>query len=348
MPASHSTYERSAPIFITGVAGFIGFHIAKKILEGEKAVVVGIDNLNDYYDVTLKNNRLKQLSNFPSFHFIHSNITEWGVLKKIFEEWSPKIVIHLAAQAGVRYSLENPNAYVDSNLVGFVNVLEICRSFPIKHLLFASSSSVYGANTKIPFSVHHPTEHPVSLYGATKKAGEMLAHSYASLFGIPTTGLRLFTVYGPWGRPDMAYFKFVRDILHNKTIQVFGFGEMKRDFTFIDDVVAAVEHLIDHVPNANQHWSGESPDPATSYAPFRLYNIGNHTPVSLKELIQIIEELVGKKAKMEMLPMQLGDVKETFADVEDLKRTIGWGLHTSLYDGLRAFVDWYRGYYGIR
>ncbi len=333
-------------ILITGAAGFIGFHLSKRLLD-EGHDVIGLDNLNSYYDVSLKRARLKQLEDQSCFKFLKIDIANAQPMAELFAAEKFEMVVNLAAQAGVRYSLQNPTAYIDSNVVGFMSVLEGCRQNHVKHLVFASSSSVYGANTAIPFSTHHSVDHPVSLYAATKKANELMAHSYAALYGLPCTGLRFFTAYGPWGRPDMAIFLFTKAILEDRPIDVFNFGRMKRDFTYIDDIVTGVGRVLSRIPAANPEWSGEHPDPATSFAPYRLYNIGNSQSVELAGLIECLERAIGKKARKNFLPMQPGDLPVTFADVEDLEREIGCRPSTRLEDGVRQFVDWYRGYYQV-
>lgn len=330
-------------ILITGAAGFIGYHLSKKLcLEGYD--IVGLDNLNDYYDVELKKARLKELEGFKNFKFYKEDIACKKNILEIFEKESPEIVINLAAQAGVRYSIENPYAYVESNLVGFMNVLEACRTYPVKHLLYASSSSVYGGNEKTPFSTNDNVDHPVSLYAATKKSNELLAHSYSHLYNIPTTGLRFFTVYGPYGRPDMAYFSFTKNIFEEKEIKVFNEGKMRRDFTYIDDIVESVFRLIDYVPKSNPNWS-EDVGISSSFAPYRIYNIGNNEPETLLDFIETIEDKVGKKANKRFVGMQDGDVKQTFADTSDLEKTINFKPKTTLSDGIESFVNWYREYY---
>jgi len=333
-------------ILITGAAGFIGFFTAKKLLENGYNVL-GIDNLNDYYDRGLKENRLEQLKNYPAFQFVKMNLEDYDKLGQVFKSHEINTVINLAAQAGVRYSLENPHSYIQSNIVGFLNILELCQIHQVKHLIFASSSSVYGANTKIPFSTDHNVDHPMSLYAASKKSNELMAHSYASLYGLACTGLRFFTVYGPQGRPDMAYFLFTKAIIEDKPIKVFNHGKMRRDFTYIDDVVEAIIRLINTIPRGHPGWSGDNPDPARSYAPYRIYNIGNNQPVELLEFIEIIEKNLGKKAQKEYLPMQAGDVPETFADVTDLMNDVGFKPNTSLETGLARFILWYKDYYQV-
>jgi UDP-glucuronate 4-epimerase len=331
-------------IIVTGAAGFIGFHLSLRLLsEGNE--VAGVDNLNPYYDVSLKEDRLEILKKKPLFRFVKADLADRAAIEKLFSEDSYDIVVNLAAQAGVRYSLTHPHAYVDSNLVGFLNILEGCRHGNIKHLVFASSSSVYGANTRMPFSVHDNVDHPVSLYAATKKANELMAHSYASLYGMPCTGLRFFTVYGPWGRPDMALFLFTRAILENRPMDVFNNGLMKRDFTYIDDIIEGVVRVMERVPQANPYWRGDSPDPSSSPAPYKLYNIGNNNPVLLLDFIKILEEELGKKAIKHFLPMQPGDVPETKADIDDLMADVGFRPATPIAEGIKRFVAWYREYY---
>jgi len=333
-------------ILVTGVAGFIGFHLSQRLLaRGEK--VVGIDNLNDYYDPNLKKARLAQLENQTDFQFYKLDLADREAMAELFFNCQPEKVVHLAAQAGVRYSITNPHAYVDSNLVGFLNILEGCRHSDVKHLVFASSSSVYGANTKTPFSIHDNVDHPVSLYAATKKANELMAHTYSHLYRLPTTGLRFFTVYGPWGRPDMALFLFTKAILEGRPIDVFNSGQMRRDFTYIDDVIEGVVRLLDKLPQPNPDWSGLAPDPATSYVPYRIYNIGNNSPVELTRFIEVLEEYLDKKAEKKLLPLQLGDVPQTYADTEDLEKDVGFKPSTSIELGISRFVEWYRSYYNV-
>jgi UDP-glucuronate 4-epimerase len=348
-------------ILVTGAAGFIGFHLSRRLLE-EGATIVGIDNLNDYYDVNLKKARLAILKKYDNFTFHKVNIANRKAMEALFNghfkiqnskfniKGSPitsgfDTVIHLAAQAGVRYSITNPYAYIDSNIVGFTNILEGCRHNKVKHLVYASSSSVYGANTRMPFSIHHNIDHPVSLYAATKKANELMAHTYSSLYKIPTTGLRFFTVYGPWGRPDMALFLFTRAILEGKAIDVFNHGKMQRDFTYIDDIIEGVVRVARKIPKPNKSWSGDAPDPGTSYAPYKVYNIGNNNPVELMTFIETIEKRLGKKAKKNFLPLQAGDVPSTYADVDDLVNDVGFKPATPIEEGIRRFVEWYREYY---
>ncbi|NJR14318.1 MAG: NAD-dependent epimerase [Calothrix sp. CSU_2_0] len=333
-------------ILVTGAAGFIGFHLSQRLLErGDE--VVGLDNLNDYYDVTLKKDRLEQLLAKPNFNFHLLDLSDREGIAQLFAQSNFDKVVNLAAQAGVRYSLQNPHAYVDSNLVGFVNILEGCRHTNVQHLVFASSSSVYGANTKTPFSVHDNVDHPVSLYAASKKANELMAHTYSSLYGLPASGLRFFTVYGPWGRPDMALFLFTKAILEGRPIDVFNYGKMKRDFTYIDDIVEGVIRVVDNVAKANPDWSGNAPDPGTSYAPYKNYNIGNNQPVELMHFIETLENYLGMKAEKNLLPMQLGDVPATFADVDSLVRDVGFKPNTSIEEGIERFVKWYRSYYQV-
>jgi UDP-glucuronate 4-epimerase len=331
-------------ILVTGAAGFIGYHLSLRLLErGDE--VVGLDNLNDYYDVQLKKARLAQLVKLPNFRFVEMDLADRQRMPDLFASEKFDKVVNLAAQAGVRYSLENPHAYVDANLVGFVNVLEGCRHSGVKHLVFASSSSVYGANTRMPFSIHHNVDHPVSLYAATKKANELMAHTYSHLYQLPCTGLRFFTVYGPWGRPDMAMFLFTRAILAGEPIKIFNHGKMQRDFTYIDDIVEGVIRVTDNTAAGNPAWHGDSPDPGTSYAPYRNYNIGNNNPVELMHLVATIEQAIGKTAQKEYLPLQAGDVPATYADVDDLVADVGFKPSTSIEDGVANFVAWYREYY---
>ena len=331
-------------VLITGAAGFIGFFLSKRLLD-EGVEVVGIDNLNDYYDPGLKKSRLAVLEPFDKFSFVELDMANRPGMEALFNQHSFDVVVNLAAQAGVRYSLENPHSYVDSNVVGFVNILEGCRHSSVKHLVFASSSSVYGGNTKTPFSVHDNVDHPVSLYAATKKSNELMAHSYSHLYGLPATGLRFFTVYGPWGRPDMAYFLFTKAILAGQPINVFNHGKMKRDFTYIDDIVEGVMRVMKKQPQANPDWDRYNADPATSYCPYRVYNIGNNQQETLMHFIEVLEDCLGKKAEKNFMPMQNGDVPATYANVDDLTRDVGFKPSTSIEDGLKKFVDWYRGYY---
>ena len=331
-------------ILVTGAAGFIGFHLSRRLLKDGDAVF-GLDNLNDYYDVSLKQARLKLLQENEGFRFIRANLADRNELDSLFAKNGFEIVVNLAAQAGVRYSLKNPYAYLDSNLTGFLNILEGCRHHPAKHLVFASSSSVYGGNTRMPFSTRDNVDHPLSLYAATKKSNELMAHAYASLYRIPCTGLRFFTVYGPWGRPDMALFLFTRAILENRPIDVFNHGKMKRDFTYIDDIVEGVVRVLDRIPEPDPAWRGDSPDPSSSFAPYRLYNIGNNRPVDLMEYITTLEDQLGRKAVRNLLPMQAGDVPATCADVDDLTADVGFRPATPITEGIRRFVAWYREYY---
>ena len=333
-------------ILVTGAAGFIGFHLSQRLLSrGDE--VVGLDNLNNYYDVTLKKDRLAQLEGKPGFSFHQLDLGDREGIANLFTEQSFDVAVNLAAQAGVRYSLKNPHAYIDSNIVGFTNILEGCRHSQVKHLVYASSSSVYGANTKMPFSVHDNVDHPVSLYAASKKANELMAHTYSHLYNLPTTGLRFFTVYGSWGRPDMALFLFTKAILSGQPIDVFNYGKMRRDFTYIDDIVEGVIRVIDNIPQPNPSWSSDAPDPGTSKAPYKIYNIGNNQPVELMHFIEVLEDCLGKKAEKNMLPIQPGDVPSTYADVEDLMRDVGFRPDTSIEVGIKRFVTWYRNYYNL-
>jgi len=331
-------------ILVTGAAGFIGFHVARLLLErGDE--VVGIDNLNDYYDVSLKRARVDVLKQANAFEFIKLDLADRAGMAELFAKGKFARVVHMGAQAGVRYSIQNPMAYIDSNVVGFANVLEGCRHNGVEHLVYASTSSVYGANTKMPFSVHHNVDHPLSFYAATKKANELMAHTYAHLYALPVTGLRFFTVYGPWGRPDMALFTFTKNILDGKPIDVFNYGHHRRDFTYIDDIAQGVVRATDRIATPNPHWSGDAPDPASSKAPYRLYNIGNNAPVELMTYIECLESALGKKAQKNLLPMQAGDVPDTFADVDDLVRDVGYKPATPVEEGVRKFVAWYVDYY---
>jgi len=333
-------------ILVTGAAGFIGFHVSQRLLE-RGDLVVGLDNIGDYYDPQLKRDRLAQLTPHDGFSFQQTDLADRDAISALFADEAFDAVVNLAAQAGVRYSIENPHAYIDSNLVGFVNILEGCRRSGVKHLVYPSSSSVYGANTKMPFSVGRSVNHPLSLYAATKKANELLAHTYSHLYGLPTTGLRFFTVYGPWGRPDMALFKFTKAIIDGRPIDVYNHGKMQRDFTFIDDIVEGVVRVVDRIPTPNADWSGETPDPATSFVPYRVYNIGNNNPVELMRLITVIESCIGKEAEKNFMPMQPGDVPATFADVDDLIRDVGFKPATPIEEGVSRFVEWYRSYYNV-
>ncbi len=331
-------------LLLTGAAGFIGFHTAQILLaRGDE--VVGLDNLNDYYDVTLKQARLAKLQKSPNFRFVQLDVADRPNMATLFAQEKFQRVIHLAAQAGVRYSIQNPLAYIDSNVVGFANILEGCRHNSVEHLVYASTSSVYGANTNMPFSVHQNVDHPLSFYAATKKANELMAHTYAHLYQLPVTGLRFFTVYGPWGRPDMALFLFTKNILAGKPIDVFNYGNHRRDFTYVDDIAQGVVRAMDRVAQPNPDWSGDHPDPGTSTAPYRLYNIGNNAPVELLRYIECIETNLGKKAQKNLLPLQAGDVPDTYADVSDLVRDVGYKPATPVEEGVRRFVEWYVGYY---
>lgn len=331
-------------LLITGAAGFVGFHLSKQLLENQIAVI-GLDNINDYYDTQLKEDRLVILKEYPDFEFKKVDLSVKKDVDAVFEQEKPTHVVHLAAQAGVRYSIENPQAYVDSNLVGFMNILEACRHNPVDHLLYASSSSVYGGNKVAPFSTNHNVDHPVSLYAATKKSNELMAHTYSHLYGIPTTGLRFFTVYGPYGRPDMAYFSFTKAILAGESIKVFNHGKMERDFTYIDDIVEGIEKLIDRAPEPNPEWDESKDDVSESFAPYKIYNIGNNNPVKLMRFINALESALGVEAEKEYHDMQPGDVKRTYADMKDLEDDINFKPSTSIEEGLQKFVDWYKNYY---
>jgi UDP-glucuronate 4-epimerase len=331
---------------VTGTAGFIGYHVAERLLaRGDE--VIGLDNVNDYYDVRLKQARMARLDGKRGYDFIKLDVSDNEGMARVFAERKPEVVIHLAAQAGVRYSLTNPHAYVQSNLAGFINILEGCRHQGVRHLVYASSSSVYGGNTRQPFSIHDNIDHPVSLYAASKKANELMAHTYSHLYNLPTTGLRFFTVYGPWGRPDMAMFLFTKAILEGKPIDVFNHGKMRRDFTYIDDIVEGIVRTADRVAAPNPDYSSETPDPGTSSAPYRVYNIGNNNPVELMDMIGTLERVLGQKAEKRMLPLQPGDVPATWADVDDLTRDVGFKPSTPIEDGIRRFVAWYREYYRL-
>jgi UDP-glucuronate 4-epimerase len=333
-------------VLVTGSAGFIGSELSLRLLErGDE--VIGIDNLNDYYDIGLKKARLARTAVYEGYTDIHVDLKDRETIAALFRKHKPERVVNLAAQAGVRYSLENPLAYVDSNILGFANVLEGCRHNNVEHLVYASSSSVYGSNTRMPFSVHDNVDHPVSLYAASKKANELMAHTYSHLYRLPTTGLRFFTVYGPWGRPDMAYFRFTQKILAGEPIDVFNNGNHQRDFTYIDDIIEGVIRVLDRIPEPNPDWSGDAPDSATSTAPYRLYNIGNNKPVELLYYIEVLENCLGKKAEKNMLPMQPGDVQATYADVDDLVRDVGYKPATTVEEGIARFVEWYRDYYTV-
>jgi len=333
-------------ILVTGTAGFIGSTLSIRLLErGDE--VIGIDNVNDYYDTALKEARLDRLKKYENFTEVRISLEDKTAIDETFEKYQPQKVVNLAAQAGVRYSLENPQAYIDANIVGFTNILEGCRYNKVEHLVYASSSSVYGANETMPFSVHDNVDHPVSLYAATKKANELMAHTYSHLFDLPTTGLRFFTVYGPWGRPDMALFMFTKNIIEGKPIDVFNYGKHKRDFTYIDDIVEGVIRTLDNVAQPNPEWTGANPDSATSKAPYRIYNIGSNKPCELMRYIEIIEECVGKKAEMNMLPLQPGDVPATYADVDALIKDVDYKPSTSIEEGVAKFVEWYRDFYKV-
>ena len=334
------------PILVTGVAGFIGFHLARRLLD-DGHTVLGLDNLNDYYDVSLKEARLALLRDHVRFDFVKLDLGNRLAMDSLFAGNSFQRVVHLAAQAGVRYSLVNPHAYVDSNLVGFLHILEGCRARSVPHLVYASSSSVYGANTSMPFSVHHNVDHPLSLYAATKKANELMAHTYAHLYGLPCTGLRFFTVYGPWGRPDMALFAFTRKILAGEPIDVYNYGRHRRDFTYIDDIVEGVARVMDRIPAPDPGWDSERPNPGTSSAPWRVYNIGNHTAVELERYIQVLEQCLGRTAERRLLPMQPGDVPDTWADISALEADVGYAPSTRIETGVKRFVEWYREYYKV-
>lgn len=334
-------------VLVTGAAGFIGFHLSKRLLE-DGYDVIGVDIINDYYDVRLKQDRLTQLEKYNRFKFYKTDLSDKSGMETIFSNETVDTVVNMAAQAGVRYSLQNPHAYVNSNLVGFVNILECCRHHKIKHLVYASSSSVYGANTKMPFSVHHNVDHPVSLYAASKKANELMAHTYSHLFDLPCTGLRFFTVYGPWGRPDMALFLFTKAILEGKPINVYNHGKMQRDFTYIDDIIEGVVRVIQRVPEPNPEWSGDNPDSGTSYARYKIYNIGNNSPVQLSTFIEEIEKALGVNAMKNYMDIQPGDVPATYADVDDLINDVGFKPSTPLSKGIRNFMDWYKDYFDLR
>jgi UDP-glucuronate 4-epimerase len=331
-------------LLVTGAAGFIGFHTAQRLLEGG-ADVVGLDNLNEYYDSGLKSARLKILLEYPGFRFVRADVADRRGMERLFAEEQFRRVVHLAAQAGVRYSIQNPHVYVQSNINGFLHVIEGCRHNEVEHLVYASTSSVYGANTEMPFSERQNVDHPLTLYAATKKSNELMAHSYSSLYGLPTTGLRFFTVYGPWGRPDMALFLFTKNILAGLPIDVFNGGDHHRDFTYIDDIVDGVIAAVDQVARPNLSWDSDAPDPSTSSAPYRIYNIGNQQPVALLRYIQVLEECLGRRAQMNLLPMQPGDLPDTWADVEALTRDVGYRPSTDLETGVKLFVEWYLAYY---
>ncbi|MBR1214305.1 NAD-dependent epimerase [Bradyrhizobium sp. JYMT SZCCT0180] len=333
-------------VLVTGAAGFVGFHVAERLLS-EGRNVVGLDSINDYYDPKLKDARLDRLKQHANFTFVKLDLTDRGGVKALFEQHRFAYVVHLAAQAGVRYSIDHPHAYVDSNIEGFINVLEGCRHHGGRHLLFASSSSVYGANSKLPFSVHDNVDHPISLYAASKKANELMAHTYSHLYRLPTTGLRFFTVYGPWGRPDMAIFLFAKAIIEGQPIKLFNHGQMRRDFTYVDDVAHAIVRVLGRPPKGNSAWNSESPDPSSSAAPWKIYNVGNNRPEDLMHVVSVLEKALGKSAKRELLPMQPGDVPATYADIEDLASDIGFRPSTTIEEGVGRFVKWYRDYHGI-
>lgn len=344
MRSDYRELARDKVYLVTGAAGFIGFHLARRLLD-EGCSVVGLDNLNDYYDVRLKKARLAVLDGYDSYKFVHADLQDKQSLERLFSENDIKIAVNLAAQAGVRYSITNPDAYVESNIVGFLNLLEACRHHPVEHLLYASSSSVYGMNVTMPFSVHDNVDHPISLYAASKKTNELMAHTYSHLFGLPTTGLRFFTVYGPWGRPDMALFLFTAAILNDQPITVFNHGKMQRDFTYIDDIVEGIVRLLNNAPRENKAWDKAKADPGTSSAPYKVYNIGNSKPVELMEFIETLEKKLGKKARKEFLPLQDGDVPMTYADVSDLIDDVGFKPETTVEEGIGEFVEWYINYY---
>ncbi len=331
-------------IVVTGTAGFIGSTLAIKLLE-LGFDVLGIDNHNDYYEVKLKEDRVERLSKYKNYIHKILDLANFDYLDNEFSKFNPDVIVNLAAQAGVRYSMENPKAYIDSNIVGFANILELSRKFKIKHLVYASSSSVYGANSKMPFSIHDNVDHPLSLYAASKKSNELMAHSYSNLYGLPTTGLRFFTVYGPWGRPDMALFKFTKSIIEGTPIDVYNYGKHKRDFTYVDDIVEGIFKIINKPAVPNKEWDSSSPDPGTSFAPWRVYNIGNSKPVELMEYINAVEKALNKKAKLNLLPLQPGDVIETYADVDDLIQNFSYKPSTSIEEGVKNFIDWYINYY---
>jgi UDP-glucuronate 4-epimerase len=339
--------SHSHKVLVTGAAGFIGFHLCRQLCHQGYAVT-GLDNMNDYYDVGLKTSRLNLLKKLPGFAFRQIDITDKKSIDTLFEESGFDFVVNLAAQAGVRYSLINPYAYLESNLHGFLNILEGCRHFKVKHLVYASSSSVYGANTKMPFSVHHNVDHPISLYAASKKSNELMAHTYSALYNLPTTGLRFFTVYGPYGRPDMALFIFTKNILEGKPIEVYNHGKMKRDFTYVDDIVEGVVRLLPIIPKPDPKWNGDQPDPATSFAPYKVFNIGNNKPVELMDFITVLEEKLGKKAVMNLMPIQDGDVPATYADVNDLIQAVDFKPDTTIEEGIGKFVDWYLEYFHVK
>jgi UDP-glucuronate 4-epimerase len=335
-----------APILVTGCAGFIGYHVARRLLQ-EGRRVVGLDNVNSYYSPTIKRDRLTQLASLPGFVFAEFDLAESARVAELVATHRTACVVHLAAQAGVRWSIENPKAYIDSNIVGFLSILEACRHHGVTNLIYASSSSVYGANEKLPFAVGDTVDHPISLYAASKKANELMAHTYSHLYRLPTTGLRFFTVYGPWGRPDMAMWKFAKAILAGEPISLYNHGKMRRDFTYVDDVVESITRLVERPAATNPAWSGDAPDPATSKAPWRVYNIGNHTPVEVRYVLELLEKLVGKKTEIRLVGMQPGDVPATFADVEALTQAVNFQPATPIETGVARFVEWYRKYHGV-
>lgn len=337
--------DTSKTYLVTGAAGFIGFHLVKRLLD-EGCTVIGLDNLNHYYDVRLKEARLAILKSAENFRFVFANIEDKHTVERLFEQNKVHVVVNLAAQAGVRYSLQNPHAYIDSNIMGFLNILEACRRHSVEHLVYASSSSVYGANEKMPFSTRDNVDHPISLYAATKKCNELMAHVYSHLYNVPTTGLRFFTVYGPWGRPDMALFLFTKAILKGEPIRVFNDGKMERDFTYVDDIIEGIVRLIPNPPKPNENFDKSNPDPGSSYAPYRVYNIGNNQPVKLMDFIETLEKHLGKKAEKELLPLQAGDVPKTYADIHDLVLDVGFKPETSIDEGIGRFVRWYLDFYG--
>lgn len=336
-------------VLVTGCAGFIGFHFSKKLLDLKKYLVLGIDNLNNYYDVQLKKHRLAILNDYQDFHFFKISLEDREKLIEVFKQYNKiQYVVNLAAQAGVRYSLTDPYSYINSNIVGFINLLECCRHNKVRHLVFASSSSVYGLNTKMPFSVNHNVDHPISLYAATKKANELMAHTYSYLYNLPCTGLRFFTVYGPWGRPDMALFKFTKAILEDRPIDVYNFGKMERDFTYIDDIVEGMYRVMHLIPKANPNWNSDDPDPSSSVCPYKIYNIGNNNSVSLERFIEVIENCLGKKAKKNYMELQPGDVPKTFADIDNLTKDTGFRPKIKIEEGIPKFINWYLKYYNIK
>lgn len=346
MRRDYKELDKNKTYLVTGSAGFIGFHLSKRLLE-EECHVIGIDNLNDYYDINLKKSRLEIINKYDNFKFYRVDLADKKALEDIFKENKIDIVVNLAAQAGVRYSITNPDAYIQANIVGFLNILEVCRHSKVDHLVYASSSSVYGMNEVMPFSTHHNVDRPISLYAATKKSNELMAHTYSHLYSLPTTGLRFFTVYGPWGRPDMALFIFTNAIANDRPIQVFNYGRMKRDFTYIDDIVEGVLRLLNNPPKENKKWDKKKADPGTSTAPYKVYNIGNNSPIELMDYIETIEKHLGKEAKKEYLPLQDGDVPMTYADVDDLIEDVGFKPNTSIDEGIGKFIEWYRKYYEV-